>query len=140
MCCFNKCFKKIKNPNYNLVVVFTVQEEVGLRGAKTSAYGIKPDLAIAVDVTATGDTPEGSKMVVSLGKGPAIKVKDDSVICHPIVKNALEKAATRKDIPFQMEVLEQGGTDIGVIHLTRSGVLQELYLFLLDIFILHQRW
>ena len=70
-------------------MVFTVQEEVGLRGAKTSAYGLEPDLAIAVDVTDTGDTPEASEMAVELGKGPAIKIKDSSVICHPKVKKLL---------------------------------------------------
>ncbi|AEE91482.1 putative aminopeptidase [Tepidanaerobacter acetatoxydans Re1] len=114
--------KRLKNPNYNLFVVFTVQEEVGLRGAKTSAYGVNPDFAIAVDVTDTGDTPESEKMAVELGKGPAIKVKDSSVICHPEVKKALIDAAERKSTPFQLEVLEKGGTDTGAIHLTRSGV------------------
>ena len=103
-------------------MVFTVQEEVGLRGAKTSAYGLEPDLAIAVDVTDTGDTPEASEMAVELGKGPAIKIKDSSVICHPKVKKALIDAAARRNIPFQLEVLEKGGTDTGAIHLTRSGV------------------
>lgn len=114
--------KRLRNPKYNLFVVFTVQEEVGLRGAKTSAYGVEPDFAIAVDVTDTGDTPEAEKMAVELGKGPAIKVKDSSVICHPEVKKALIDAAKRKNTPFQLEVLEKGGTDTGAIHLTRSGV------------------
>lgn len=114
--------KKLKAPNYNVFVVFTVQEEVGLRGAKTSAYGVEPDLAIAIDVTDTGDTPEAPKMAVELGKGPAIKIKDSSVICHPKVKNAMVDAAQRRNIPFQLEVLEKGGTDTGAIHLTRSGI------------------
>ncbi len=117
-----KVLKELKAPNYNIFVVFTVQEEVGLRGAKTSAYGLEPDLAIAVDVTDTGDTPEASEMAVELGKGPAIKIKDSSVICHPKVKKALIDAAARRNIPFQLEVLEKGGTDTGAIHLTRSGV------------------
>ena len=117
-----KVLKELKAPKYNVFVVFTVQEEVGLRGAKTSAYGVDPDLAIAVDVTDTGDTPEAPKMAVELGKGPAIKVKDSSVICHPKVKKALIDAAERRNIPFQLEVLEKGGTDTGAIHLTRSGV------------------
>lgn len=63
-----------------------MQEEAGLRGAKTSAFGVDPDLAIAVDVTLTGDTPEAHKMAVKLGEGPAIKVKDNSVISHPTQK------------------------------------------------------
>ena len=117
-----KILKEVKSPNYNLFAVFTVQEEVGLRGAKTSAYGVNPDLAIAIDVTSTGDTPNSRKMSVELGKGPAIKVKDRAVICHPTVKNALKDAAIRCSIPFQWEVLEHGGTDIGSIHITREGV------------------
>ncbi len=102
--------------------VFTVQEELGLRGARTSAYGIEPDLAVAVDVTATGDTPKAAVMEVSLGKGPAVKVKDSSLICHPEVRQALEEAAATAAVPFQREVLERGGTDAGVIALTRTGV------------------
>ena len=121
-----KVLKELKAPNYNIFVVFTVQEEVGLRGAKTSAYGLEPDLAIAVDVTDTGDTPEASEMAVELGKGPAIKIKDSSVICHPKVKKALIDAAARRNIPFQLEVLEKGGTDTGAIHLTRSGTVRSV--------------
>ena len=56
--------------------VFTVQEEVGLRGARTAGYGVDPDLAIALDVTRTGDEPKGAKMAVQLGKGAAIKIHD----------------------------------------------------------------
>jgi putative aminopeptidase FrvX len=114
--------KNIHKPKFKTFFVFTVQEEVGLRGAKTSAYGIEPDLAVSVDVTLTGDTPEAPKMAVELGKGPAIKIKDNSIICHPKVKDALIAAAKRKNIPYQLEVLEMGGTDSGAIHLTRSGV------------------
>jgi endoglucanase len=114
--------QKLKKPKFNTFFVFTVQEEVGLRGARTSAFGVDPDLAIAVDVTLTGDTPEAQKMAVNLGKGPAIKVKDNSVISHPKVKEALMMAAEQRNLPYQMEVLEFGGTDSGAIHLTRSGV------------------
>ena len=117
-----RVLQELKHPNYNTTFVFTVQEEVGLRGAKTSAFGIDPDLAIAVDVTLTGDTPEAKKMAVELGKGPAIKVKDVSVICHPKIKDGLIAAAVRKGIPYQFEILEWGGTDAGAIHLTRSGI------------------
>ncbi|NLU40927.1 MAG: M42 family metallopeptidase [Firmicutes bacterium] len=101
---------------------FTVQEEVGLRGAATSAFGIDPDLGIAIDVTGTGDTPESRRMAVSLGKGTAIKVKDQSVIAHPKVKQLLVDLAERNGVPYQLEVLTAGGTDSGAIHLTRDGV------------------
>ncbi|HHW02735.1 MAG TPA: M42 family metallopeptidase [Thermoanaerobacterales bacterium] len=117
-----KVLEQLKKPRYQTFFVFTVQEEVGLRGAKTSSFGVDPDLAIAVDVTPTGDTPEASKMAVELGKGPAIKVKDNSIISHPRIKDALISAATQKKVPYQLEVLEYGGTDSGAIHLSRSGV------------------
>jgi len=108
-------------PN-QVYVVFSVQEEVGTRGAKTAAYGVNPDIGIAVDVTGTGDTPEAHPMDVSLGKGPAIKVKDSSVITHPRVRQLMVDTAREKGIPYQLEVLERGGTDAGPIHLTREGV------------------
>ena len=102
--------------------VFTTQEEVGLRGAKTAAYGIMPDMAVAVDVTKTGDTPSSKPMAVKLGAGPAIKIKDSSVITHPEVRDRLVRAATENNIPYQFEVLEQGGTDAGSIHITAGGI------------------
>nr|WP_207648388.1 M42 family metallopeptidase [Anaerobranca gottschalkii] len=114
--------KQIKNPEHNLYFVFTVQEEVGLRGAKTAAYRIDPDLAIAVDVTAVGDTPKAHRMAVELGKGPAIKIKDMSIMVHPMVKDMLIQKAKELSIPYQLEVLEFGGTDSGAIHVSREGV------------------
>lgn len=117
-----KAMEQLKKPGYQTFFVFTVQEEVGLRGAKTSAFGVDPDLAIAVDVTLTGDTPEAPKMAVELGKGPAIKIKDNSILSHPKIKDALVSAAEQKKVPYQLEVLEFGGTDSGAIHLSRSGV------------------
>lgn len=114
--------KKIENPKNTLYFVFTTQEEVGLRGARTAAYGIEPDLGIALDVTLTGDMPEARRMSVSLGEGAAIKVKDSSLIVHPKVKELLVKLAKENNIPYQMEVLEAGGTDAGAIHLTKAGI------------------
>lgn len=114
--------KKIRNPKNTLYFVFTSQEEVGLRGARTAAYGLEPDLGIALDVTLTGDMPEARRMEVSLGKGAAIKVKDSSLITHPKVKDLLVNLAEENKIPYQMEVLEAGGTDAGAIHVTKAGV------------------
>ncbi len=103
--------------------VFTVQEELGLRGARPVAYRLQPHFGLAVDVTRTGDTPEPDyKMNVSLGKGPAVKIKDSSIICHPQVVEMLVRTAEKEGIPYQMEVLERGGTDAGAIHLSREGV------------------
>ncbi len=102
--------------------VFTVQEEVGLRGARTSAFAVSPDLGIALDVTRTGDTPKSITMAVGLGKGAAIKVKDSSVVVSPKVKNLMVETAKKHGIPYQFEVLEAGGTDSGAIHMTKEGV------------------
>lgn len=102
--------------------VFSVQEEVGCRGAKTAGYSINPDLAIALDVTATGDSEDGIKMDVKLGEGAAIKIMDKSMITHPEVKDLLTDLAIQNNIKYQYEVLEFGGTDAGPIHLTKEGV------------------
>lgn len=114
--------KSIDNINNDLYFVFSVQEEVGLRGARTAAYAIEPDIAISLDVTDNGDTPKEKRLAISLNKGAAIKVKDNSIISHPIVKETLVSLAKEKNIPYQMEVLESGGTDAGSIHLIRAGV------------------
>jgi len=107
---------------HEICFVFTVQEELGLRGAKTAAYRYEPDYGLAVDVTTVGDTPKAPTMEVSLGKGPAIKVKDNSVLCHPLIRRFMIDVAEKNNIPFQYEVLTRGGTDAGAIHLSREGV------------------
>ena len=109
-------------PN-ELIGVFSAQEEVGLRGARVAAYAEKPDIGIALDVTFTGDTPGVKpKMAVALGKGPAIKVMDRSLISTPLVRDAMIEAAKEAGIPYQLEVLPFGGTDAGAIQLSRAGV------------------
>ncbi len=117
-----KAIQNLPQTDNEIYFVFTVQEELGLRGAKTAAYRIAPDIAIAVDVTSTGDTPECIPMEVKCGSGPAIKIKDRSVICHPDVKRLLEDSARSLDIPFQYEVLESGGSDAGAIHMSIGGI------------------
>jgi endoglucanase len=117
-----KLLEEVGDCEHDLYIVFTVQEELGLRGAVTSAYGIAPDVGIAVDVTRTGDTPEAPKMAVALGKGPAVKVKDARMISHPGVRQALIRAAEQNGIPYQLEVLEGGTTDAAAIQLTREGI------------------
>ena len=110
------------SPN-DLYFVFTVQEELGLRGAKTAAYAIDPDYAVAVDVTHSDDLP-GAKHNGSsvLGKGAAIKVMDASVICHPCMVKKLTELAQEGNIPYQADVIRSGGTDAGAIHVSRMGV------------------
>ena len=114
--------RRLKQTPHELYFVFTVQEEVGIRGATTAAFAIDPDLGLAVDVTATGDTPKGVKMEVALGKGPAIKVKDSGMLADPRVVNWMVETAQKAKIPYQLEILERGGTDARAIQLTRAGV------------------
>lgn len=109
-------------PN-DIYFVFTVQEEVGLRGAKTAAWSIAPDYALAVDVTDVDDTPGSQRSgTVQLGKGAAIKVMDSSVICHPDVVSRLDALAMTSDIPCQLDIMRGGGTDAGAVHVARTGV------------------
>ena len=103
--------------------VFSVQEEVGVRGATTAAFGLEPEIGIAVDVTATGDTPKARPMAVSLGKGPAIKVKDAGMIAHPGLVGLMSERADRAGIPYQLEVLTGGSTDARAMQLTHAGVI-----------------
>ena len=116
--------EQIKESSNDLYFVFTVQEEVGLRGAKPAAYGIDPDYGIAVDVTGSDDTP-GSKHGCSakLGGGAGVKVMDASVICHPEMVKRLNQLAREQDISVQPDVPRTGGTDAGAIHISRVGVL-----------------
>jgi endoglucanase len=110
-----------RGPN-DVYGVFTVQEEVGLRGATTSAFGVQPDLAIALDVTLTGDTPEARPMAVALGQGPAIKVKDSGMIAHRGVRALLERCAAEAGVAVQLEVLVGGSTDAAAIQTSAAGV------------------
>lgn len=114
--------RQLKNTPHELYFVFTVQEEVGVRGATTAAFGIDPDLGLAVDVTLTGDTPKGVKMEVALGKGPAVKIKDAGLLADPRVVNWMVETAKSAKIPYQLEILEHGGTDARAIQLSRAGV------------------
>lgn len=106
----------------DLYFVFSTQEEVGLRGAKTAAFSIMPDYAIAVDVTDTGDTPECPPMAVKLGDGAAVKIMDRSVMCDTQVIDLLTGIAEKKGIKYQREIMTDGGTDTGAIALTGAGV------------------
>lgn len=106
-----------------LYFVFTAQEEVGLRGAGTAAFAIEPDIAIAVDVTDTGDLPEHKyPMDCYLGKGPAVKVMDHSVLCTPKIRSALEEAGLLAAVPIQREIMQFGGTDTAALQRSRTGV------------------
>jgi putative aminopeptidase FrvX len=108
-------------PN-EIFFVFTVQEQVGVRGAPVSAYGIDPEIGLLIDVTPTGDTPEAVKRDLILGKGPAIKVKDASMLADPHVVNWMTRTAQKNKLPFQREILPGGNLDVSAIQMVRSGV------------------
>ncbi len=117
-----EAIKGMKQQKNDLYFVFTVSEELGLRGAKAAAVSVRPDYAVALDVTLTGDTPSAGKMAVSLGKGVAVKIMDAGLLTHPIIKEKLISLCEKGEIPYQPEVLEKGRTDVGAIHLTGGGV------------------
>jgi endoglucanase len=114
--------RSLKIMPHELYFAFTTQEEVGTRGAITSAFGINPDIGLAVDVTLTGDTPKSKPMAISLGKGPAVKVKDTGMLADPRIVEWMCSTAEKRRIPYQREVLEGGSTDARAIQMTRSGV------------------
>jgi len=114
--------RKMKGSPHDVYFCFSVQEEVGLRGARTGSYGIDPEVGIAVDVTGAGDTPEARRVAMKLGAGPCIKVMDGGMLSHPGINNLLIGAAESHGIPYQLEVLPGGTTDAMAIQLARSGV------------------
>lgn len=115
--------RSLKRTVNEVFFVFSTQEEVGLRGATTSAFGIEPELALAVDVTSAVDTPRDFSMSVALGKGPAIKVKDGGMIADPRVVRWMSDTAERMKLPYQLEVLLGGTTDVYAIQVSRVGVI-----------------
>ena len=112
----------LKSTQHDVYFVFTTQKEVGVRGATTSAYGVDPDIGIALDVTPAADTPDSAKMEMTLGKGPCIKIRDAGALSDPRVVQWMIRAAEKNKIPYQREVLLFGGTDARAMQGTRSGV------------------
>ncbi|MBE2267617.1 MAG: M20/M25/M40 family metallo-hydrolase [Anaerolinea sp.] len=110
-----------QTPN-ELYFVFTVQEEVGLRGARAAAYGVDPDIGIALDVTSTGDMIKNQKMEVKLGGGAAIKIHDTGHVVPPAIRDWMVNRAQTDGIPHQFELLTIGTTDAAGIQVARAGV------------------
>ena len=113
--------KRLQSCENDTYFVFTCQEEVGVRGAKTSAYAIDPDYGVAVDIGGSGDVINAAPFAVVLGEGPAIKIKDGMVICHRDVVDLMKKTAADKKIKYQLEILESGGTDTCMLQQARGG-------------------
>ncbi len=105
--------RRIEDPDVTIHFCATVQEEVGLRGARALGVDIDPDLAIALDVTVANDVPgfDDGDHVTELGEGTAIKLKDSSVITNPKVHRRLQAVAEEEAIDYQLEILPAGGTD-----------------------------
>ncbi len=115
--------KAVQLPRDDIYAVFTVQEELGLRGAKTAAAAILPDVGIAIDITSDCGAPGTEKnCAMELGKGVAIKIRDASVFCSPAVISWMEETAKAEGIPHQREVLTHGGTDTAAMQLAGTGV------------------
>jgi endoglucanase len=106
---------------HDIYFVFSVQEEVGTRGAQAAANALGVDVGIAIDVTLTGDTPEANTMAVSMGAGPAIKVKDSGMIAHAGLVQLMRQRAEEANIPYQLEVLQRGSTDARSIQIAGAG-------------------
>jgi len=119
--------EEVANQDLDLTIVanFAIGEEVGLRGARTAAYQINPDIAIALEGTIGADMPgvPAHKRATTLGLGPAISVADRSIIVSPKLVQAIENVAEKEKIPWQHKKPLFGGTDAGAIHLMRGGIL-----------------
>lgn len=114
--------REIKKTPHELVFVFTAQGEVGNRGIQAAAYGLDPDLGIAVEVTDVGDTPSAGKMDVKLAKGPAVKIRDAGMICDPRIVKWMSATAGKTGITVQKEISVHVTTDASQVQTNRSGV------------------
>ncbi len=119
-----EALRELENPAYDVYATFTVQEEVGLRGANVSAHLINPDFGIALDTTIAYDVPGASphEKITELGKGTAIKIMDASTICDYRMVAYMKATADNHNIKWQPEILTAGGTDTaGVQRMGKQG-------------------
>jgi endoglucanase len=114
--------RRLRQTPHEVYFVFSVQEETTSVGARTAAYSIDPDLALAVDVTGTGDTPKAQPMSVEMGQGPAIKVRDAGMIADPRIRNWMVQRAKAAKIPYQLEIFRLGTTDVQAVQAVRAGI------------------
>jgi len=115
--------KRLKKADTDIYFVFTVQEEVGLYGSKTSLHGIDPDWAVVVDVTASDDANEDMQEITkTVGNGPCITIKDADMISNVCISDWLKQIAKKKKIPVQLEVSDIGTTDALSISIAKGGI------------------
>lgn len=119
-----EAMRAVKNHAVEILGVATTQEEIGLRGATAAGSGLKPDICIAIDVTLANDIPGVPEVdqITRLGAGTAIKIMDNSLICHPKVVRHFQDLAEQHGIPHQMEILPMGGTDAAGVQKQHGGV------------------
>jgi endoglucanase len=119
-----EAMKLLKNTDCTVYAVGTVQEEVGLRGAGTAAFGVDPDFALALDVTIAGDVPGVREYdtSVKMGRGPSLTISDSGTITHPKILRLILDTAAEEKIPLQIESGLLGSTDAARISLTRQGI------------------
>jgi len=117
-------FKGLKDSPYNVVAVGSVQEELGIRGARTAAWQVDPDFGLALEGTFVSDVPTTRPDRVSskIRGGPVVTIMDRTAFTHPKVLRTLINTAKAKSIPFQFKQVPLGGTDAGAIHLNKAGV------------------
>ena len=117
-----EALKSLKEAQHNNIVygVGTVQEEVGLRGAKTASQIIKPDISIAIDVTIAKDIP-GTDGQTKMGNGPVVLLYDSGLVGHVGLREFFVEVAKTNNIPIQFDYLARGGTDAGQMHLAHHG-------------------
>ncbi len=118
-----EALRKTRGNTHDIYAVGTVQEEVGLRGALTSAFEIDPDIAIAVDITLAMDTPGGEEhaKIAELGKGITLSLMNSAVISDRKLVKEFRKLGDKHKIPYQLEILPRGGTDAGAMQRARAG-------------------
>ncbi len=107
-------------PN-DLYFVFTSREQAGSHGARAAAYGLEPDLAIAVETTSAGDTPGAPRNEIALGRGPAVKIRDEGMLADPRIVAWMTRTAEKARLPYQREVVTGGKSDASAMLMSRVG-------------------
>ena len=116
-----EAMKRLQGSPHDIYFAFTVQEEIGTRGAEVVANRLNPDVGLAVDITPAGDLPSAQFRAVGLGKGTAVKVKDLGMIAHAGLVKLMKQRATEANIPYQLEVLTRGSTDARAMQIANAG-------------------